>query len=107
AAPRLPQAARRRQGGPPMRANPVDPSVSRTPLPPDALDLPTVCVLCSHNCGVRVDVADGRITAVRGDDRNPITAGYICNKAVSIPHYIRHAERVEHPLRRRWDGSFE
>ena len=85
----------------------VDPSVSRAPIPLDAEDLPTVCVLCSHNCGIRVDVADGQITAVRGDERNPITAGYICNKAVSIPHYVRHAERVEHPLRRRPDGSFE
>jgi anaerobic selenocysteine-containing dehydrogenase len=86
---------------------PVDPSVSRTPLARDARDLPTVCVLCSHNCGVRVDVEDGRITAVRGDDTNPITTGYICNKAVSIPHYVRHPQRVEHPLRRRPDGGFE
>src|SRR6185295_2010024 len=85
----------------------VDPSVSRTPLPLDATDLPTVCVLCSHNCGVRVDVAGGRIVAVRADETNPITTGYICNKAVSIPHYVRHAERVEHPLRRRADGTFE
>ena len=90
-----------------MTAIAVDPSVSRTPIARDATDLPTVCVLCSHNCGVRVDVADGCITAVRGDETNPITTGYICNKAVSIPNYVRHAERVEHPLRRRPDGSFE
>src|SRR6058998_3896925 len=101
-------AAATRPGGRPMTTTvSVDPSVSRTPLPLDATDLGTICVLCSHNCGVRVDVVEGRITAVRGDDRNPITNGYICNKAVSIPHYVRHAERVEHPLRRRPDGSFE
>src|SRR5262245_65676687 len=85
----------------------VDPAVSRTPLPLDANDRPTVCVLCSHNCGVRVDVAGGRIVAVRGDESNPITAGYICNKAVSIPYYVEHAQRVTHPLRRRADGTFE
>jgi anaerobic selenocysteine-containing dehydrogenase len=85
----------------------VDPSVSRTPLPLDACDLPTVCVLCSHNCGVRLDVARGRIVAVRADETNPITTGYICNKAVSIPSYVEHAQRVQHPLRRRSDGSFE
>jgi anaerobic selenocysteine-containing dehydrogenase len=85
----------------------VDPSVSRTPLPLHATDLPTVCVLCSHNCGIHVDVVDGRIAAVRADDTNPITTGYICNKAFSIPAYVRHAQRVEHPLRRRSDGSFE
>ncbi len=88
-------------------AQTVDPSVSRTPLPVDAADRPTVCVLCSHNCAVRVDVAGGEIVAVRGDESSPITTGYICNKAVSIPHYVRHGERVEHPLRRRADGSFE
>jgi anaerobic selenocysteine-containing dehydrogenase len=85
----------------------VDPSVSLTPLPLDAEDLATVCVLCSHNCGVRVDVEGGSITEVRADESNPITTGYICNKAMSIPHYVRHAQRVEHPLRRTAGGRFE
>jgi anaerobic selenocysteine-containing dehydrogenase len=87
-------------------ARPVDPSVSATPLPLDADDLPTVCVLCSHNCGLRVDVQDGKITAVRADETNPITTGYICNKAMGIPHYVDHKQRVQHPLRRRPDGTF-
>ncbi len=85
----------------------VDASVSRTPLPLDAQDLPTVCVLCSHNCGLRVDVEDGRIRAVRADESNPITRGYVCNKGFSIGHYVEHAQRTRHPLRRRPDGSFE
>ena len=62
----------------------VDPSVSRTPLPVDASDLPTVCVLCSHNCGLRVDVEGGRITEVRADESNPITRGYVCNKGFQV-----------------------
>jgi anaerobic selenocysteine-containing dehydrogenase len=53
----------------------VDPSIARAPLALDADDLPTVCVLCSHNCGIRIDVKGGRITAVRADERNPITNG--------------------------------
>ncbi len=85
----------------------VHPSISRTPIPLDALDLPTVCVLCSHNCGIRVDVADGKIVEVRADERNPITAGYICNKAVTVPHYVNHGQRVLHPMKRRADGTFE
>jgi anaerobic selenocysteine-containing dehydrogenase len=72
-----------------------------------ATNLPTVCVLCSHNCGIRVDVKDGRITAVRGDETNPITKGYVCNKAFSIAHYVEHGDRVRHPMRRRPDGTFE
>ena len=90
-----------------MASRAVDPSISRTPLATDAENLATVCVLCSHNCGLRVDVADGRIVAVRADESSPISKGYICNKGFSIPHYVRHAQRVEHPLKRRADGSFE
>ena len=48
---------------------------------PNGTNLPTVCVLCSHNCGLRVDVVDGRIVEIRGDETNPITKGYVCNKA--------------------------
>jgi anaerobic selenocysteine-containing dehydrogenase len=85
----------------------VDLSISQTPLPLTANDLPSVCVLCSHNCGIRVDVEGGRIAAVRADETNPITRGYICNKAFSIRHYVDHAQRVQHPLRRRQGGGFE
>jgi anaerobic selenocysteine-containing dehydrogenase len=83
------------------------PSVSSTPIELGGNDLATACVLCSHNCGLRVDVADGRITDVRADPTNPFTQGYICNKGVTITNYIDHPLRVEHPLRRRDDGSFE
>src|SRR5262249_21736126 len=84
-------------GGCPMStAVSVDPSISRTPLPSDAVDLATVCVLCSHNCGMRVDVEGGRISAVRADETNPITRGYICNKGFSIPNYVNHPERLTH-----------
>jgi anaerobic selenocysteine-containing dehydrogenase len=71
-----------------------------------ASDLPTACVLCSQNCGLRVDVAKDRIVAVRADERNPITRGYVCNKGFSIGHYVHHAQRVTQPLKRRPDGSF-
>ncbi len=85
----------------------VDPSISRTPIELNATDQPTVCVLCSHNCALRVDVEDGHITAVRADKNSAITQGYICNKGVTITEYIDHGQRLEQPLRRRDDGSFE
>jgi len=90
-----------------MSLRAVDPSISSTPIATEADDLATVCVLCSHNCGLRVDVADGRIAAVRADASSPISHGYVCNKAFSINHYVEHAQRVTHPLKRRADGSFE
>lgn len=85
----------------------VDPSISAMPIALDATDQPTVCVLCSHNCALRVDIEDGRITSVRADKQSAITEGYICNKGVTITDYVSHGQRLEHPLRRRADGSFE
>ena len=79
-----------------MQTQSVDPSVSRTPLPLDADDLATVCVLCSHNCGLRVDVRGGEIVdGARATRRIPITEGYVCNKAFSIAALRR--ARATHP----------
>ena len=75
--------------------------------PANAKGVPTACVLCSHNCGVHVDVEDNRITAVRGDPDNPNTRGYTCNKARAIPNYVEHGQRLTQPLRKRPDGGFE
>ncbi|MFQ5478126.1 MAG: molybdopterin-dependent oxidoreductase [Candidatus Binatia bacterium] len=85
----------------------VHPSLSREPIVREAKDLATVCVLCSHNCGIRVDVAGGRIVAVRPDETNPITGGYVCNKAATVAHYVEHDQRVRHPMRKGSDGRFE
>ena len=85
----------------------VDLSVSRTPIRLDADDLATVCVLCSHNCGLRVDIRGGKIAKIRPDESNPITHGYVCNKGFSVGSYVDHEQRTTHPLRRRADGSFE
>ena len=89
------------------RTQEAHPSVSRTAIALDAKNLPTVCVLCSHNCGIRVDVQDGRITEIRADHENPISHGYICNKAVTCDRYAHHEQRVLSPLQKQPDGSFE
>lgn len=68
---------------------------------------PTACILCSRNCGIEVEVADGHLTSIRGDARHPVSAGYLCQKAARLDHYQNHADRLGHPLRRRADGSFE
>ena len=69
--------------------------------------LSTACVLCSHNCGLRVDVLGHHIVNVRPDHDNPATRGYICNKGYSIDKYVNHEQRVRYPLRRTPSGGFE
>jgi anaerobic selenocysteine-containing dehydrogenase len=66
----------------------------------------TACILCSRNCGLKVDVEGGRITAVHGDEAHPVSRGYLCQKAARLAFYQDNADRLEHPLRRQPDGSF-
>jgi anaerobic selenocysteine-containing dehydrogenase len=61
------------------------------------------CRFCHAFCGVELDVADGRIVALRGDPDNPVSRGYTCRKGRA------EVERLEHPdrlLAARWrDGD--
>jgi anaerobic selenocysteine-containing dehydrogenase len=66
----------------------------------------TACILCSRNCGLRVEVNDGRLANIRGDDAHPVSKGYVCQKAARLAFYQANADRLEHPLRREPDGSF-
>ncbi len=67
----------------------------------------TACILCSRNCGLRVDIEDGHFTRIKGDPEHPISQGYICQKAARLEHYQHHADRLRHPLKRQADGSFQ
>lgn len=54
----------------------------------------SLCPLdCPDRCGLDVEVRDGRVVALRGDHRNPITAGFICEKVSKF------GERIYSPLR--------
>lgn len=67
----------------------------------------TACVLCAINCGIEVRAADGGLVKIRGDRRHPASKGYTCEKALRLDHYQRGPDRLDAPLRRRPDGSFE
>ncbi|HXW83682.1 MAG TPA: hypothetical protein VEJ86_04710, partial [Candidatus Binataceae bacterium] len=68
---------------------------------------PTVCILCSVNCGIDVKVEDRNITRVRGNRAHVASRGYACEKAQRIDYYQNGRDRITAPLRRRSDGSFE
>lgn len=67
----------------------------------------SACPLCSRNCGITVEVENGQINRIRGDDAHPNTRGYLCQKAARLAYYQNHGERLSSPLKRRVDGSFE
>lgn len=69
----------------------------------------TACNLCSVNCGVEIKLGDdGRTFArVRGDKNNPASQGYTCEKALRLDHYQNGPHRLQSPMRRRADGTYE
>ncbi len=67
----------------------------------------TACILCSVNCALLVKTEGSRFVKIRGDKSNPRSRGYTCEKAARLDHYQNHHDRLQSPLRRRPDGSFE
>ncbi|MBM4245803.1 MAG: oxidoreductase [Deltaproteobacteria bacterium] len=61
------------------------------------------CRFCHVFCGVEVDVADGRVIAVRGDRDNPVSQGYTCLKGRAEAERLYHPERLLCSLKR--DGE--
>ena len=67
----------------------------------------TACILCSQNCGIKVDVDEQhRFGKIIGDPEHPVSEGYLCQKATRLNYYQDQA-RLTSPLRRKKDGSFE
>ena len=70
----------------------------------------TACILCSINCGLEVKVGgkDGReLLKIKGDKAHVSSEGYLCNKAARLNHYQMGADRLNSPMRRRPDGTYE
>jgi anaerobic selenocysteine-containing dehydrogenase len=55
-------------------------------------------------CGVRIEVAHGRVTSIRGDEEDPFSKGHICPKAVALKDLHEDPDRLRQPLRRTASG---
>lgn len=55
---------------------------------------------CPDTCGLLVDVADGRVTGVRGDPEHPYSRGSLCTKVKDYERTVHHAGRLTTPLLR-------
>lgn len=63
------------------------------------------CRYCGTGCGVEVGVRDGKVVAVRGDEKNPVNQGLLCAKGYHLPAMLYGRDRLTHPLRRDGDGN--
>jgi anaerobic selenocysteine-containing dehydrogenase len=73
----------------------------------DVQEISTFCRVCEPACGLLAEVRDGELVRLRPDKANPVTRGFACNKGLAGDEIHRDPDRVNHPLRRAADGSFE
>ncbi len=64
-----------------------------------------ICPLCEACCGLTLQLADGRVQHIRGNDRDVFSAGYLCPKAVALKDLHEDPDRLRTPLVKR-DGVF-
>ncbi len=48
-----------------------------------------------------MSIADGRVTAVKGDPESPMSRGWMCVKGLRTPEIANHPDRLHYPLRRK------
>ena len=60
----------------------------------------SICQACHCNCGVIVQVEDGKVTGVTGDPGHPMNRGFICVKGRAQPDLLYHPDRLKYPMRR-------
>lgn len=67
----------------------------------------SACILCECNCGLEIQVQDGRLAKIRGDKEHATSHGYTCEKPLRLDLYQNGRDRLTSPLRRRADGTYE
>ena len=77
-------------------------------------EIPTLCRMCDHGCGILVTVEDGKPVHVRGNPAHPFNKGWICVKGKSSLDLFHSPKRLKAPLIRHrgrlrestWDDAF-
>ena len=64
-----------------------------------------ICPICEATCGLDVQVADGKVIAIRGQESDTFSRGYICPKGVALKDLHEDPDRLRSPLIKR-DGRF-
>ena len=64
-----------------------------------------ICPFCEAACGLEVELSQGQVTRVRGDQADVFSAGFLCPKAVGLKDLHEDGDRLRTPLIKR-DGVF-
>lgn len=66
-----------------------------------------VCRECPAGCGIHVRVRDGRAVKTEGNPLHPVNAGALCARGQASLHGLYNPDRIQHPMQKREDGSWE
>ena len=75
----------------------------------------TYCRICTNQCGMVLDIDDGRIVKVRADRDHPLSKGYSCPKGRALGGIHHHPDAITQPLMRKrgelvpvsWDEALD
>jgi anaerobic selenocysteine-containing dehydrogenase len=59
------------------------------------------CPLCEATCGLAIEIEDDRVVAVRGDEQDVFSRGYLCPKGATIGELEHDPDRLSAPRVRR------
>jgi molybdopterin-containing oxidoreductase family iron-sulfur binding subunit len=76
-------------------------------IPGTATYYATTCRECAAGCGVRVRVREGRAVKLEGNPDSPINRGRLCARGQAALQGLYNPDRIQHPLVRNANGTFE
>lgn len=56
------------------------------------------CTLCEAACGIVVEVEGRRVLSVRGDEKDPMSQGYVCPKVIGMRDLYEDPDRLRAPV---------
>ncbi|MCB0587967.1 MAG: molybdopterin-dependent oxidoreductase, partial [Phaeodactylibacter sp.] len=62
------------------------------------------CNLCEAICGLAIEHENGKVLSIRGDEKDPLSRGHICPKAVALQDIYEDPDRLKYPVRRTAGG---
>src|SRR6186997_2068870 len=73
-----------------------------------------ICPLCEACCGLELTVRDDKVVAIRGNEADVFSAGFICPKGAALRDLHEDPDRLRAPLIKRdgvhveatWDEAF-
>jgi anaerobic selenocysteine-containing dehydrogenase len=75
-------------------------------MPSDRVSYRT-CPLCEATCGLEITTSNGDVSAVRGDDDDVFSHGFLCPKGVALKALHEDPDCLRTPMRRTAGGDFE